>query len=126
MSLDYLEDLKGQVDNGKNWYAAPGGNTNEWKISEDPESLKGFAQRAANQWKFEQSVYQLVNQSEVGTGGSYLVCKKILEPGPRGEPRLQWMLVDTKEAAEMLRDVSQGPSPYFGTFVIETFQPVGG
>ena len=126
MSLDYLEDLKAQVDRGKAFFAAPGANTNQWKISEDPEELKGLAQRAANQRKFEQSVYQLVSQSEVGAGGSYLVCKKIMEPGPRGEPHLEWMLVDTKDAAEMLRDVSHGPSPYFGTLVIETFQPMGG
>ncbi len=123
MSLDYLEDLSAQVDRGKTYFACPGTQASEWHFAEEVERLKVLAQRAANSRKMEVSIYRIVNMMDTVTGDSFLVVRKILEPGPRGEPHIQWTVVDTREAAEMLRDVSQGPTPYFGATVELSVKP---
>ena len=123
MSIDYLEDLESAVTNGRRKFACPGANANEWYIADSLEELRSKAQRTADVRRFQCSVYRLVNKMETVSGDSYLVVRKILEPGPRGEPHFQWSVVDTREAAEMLRDVSQGPTPFFGAVIEETFNP---
>jgi hypothetical protein len=123
MSLDYLEDLSAQIDRGKVYYACPGVQAGEWHLAGAVDDLKNFAQRAANSRKMEVPIYRVVNMMDTVTGDSYLLVRKILDPGPRGEPRIQWSVVDTREAAEMLRDVSQGPTPYFGATVEQMVKP---
>ena len=123
MSIDYLEDLESQVTNGRKKFACPGAGANEWYLSENIEKLKPKAQRTADARKFQTHIYRLINRMETVTGDVYFVVRKILEPGPRGEAYFQWSVVDTREAAEMLRDVSQGPTPYFGAVIEETFNP---
>lgn len=123
MSIDYLEDLASKIDAGHVYFACQGGNSNEWYVMTSLEDLKAKAQRAANNLRFEVNIYRLVNKMETGSDDSYLVVRKILEPGPRGEPHLNWIIVGTREAADMLRDVSEGPSPYFGAVVELTFKP---
>ncbi len=123
MSIDYLEDLDRAISVGKDLYACPGTQSSEWEISSDLETLEKKAKRSANALKFEVHVYRLINKADVITGDSFLVVRKILEPGARGEPRFQFAVVDTKEAAEMMRDVSQGPSPYYGASIEKTFKP---
>lgn len=123
MSLDYLEDLAAQIDRGKIYYACPGVQAGEWHLAGSVDELKNFAQRAANSRKMEVPIYRVVNMLDTVTGDSYLLVRKILEPGPRGEPKIQWSVVDTREAAEMLRDVSQGPTPYFGATVEQIVKP---
>ena len=123
MAMDYLEELELDITNGVTIYACPGATSNEWNIGEDLEDLKKKAQRAANSRKFQTHIYRLINRMDTVSGDSYLAVRKILEPGPKGEPHLNWVLVDTREAAEMMRDVSQGPTPYFGATITETFEP---
>ena len=123
MSLDYLEDLSAQIDRGKIYFACPGVQAGEWHLAGAVDDLKNFAQRAANSRKMEVPIYRVVNMMDTVTGDSYLLVRKILDPGPRGEPRIQWSVVDTREAAEMLRDVSQGPTPYFGATVEQMVKP---
>ncbi|MFN8392653.1 MAG: hypothetical protein U0136_20335 [Bdellovibrionota bacterium] len=123
MSIDYLEDMEASVTNGRKKFACPGPNANEWHIADNVEDLRPKAQRTADARRFQTHIYRLINRMETVTGDSYLVVRKILEPGPRGEPHFQWSVVDTREAAEMLRDVSQGPTPFFGAVVEETFNP---
>lgn len=123
MSIDYLEDLENAITNGRRKFACPGPNANEWHIEDSLEGLRAKAQRTADVRRFQCSIYRLVNKMETVSGDSYLVVRKILEPGPRGEPHFQWSVVDTREAAEMLRDVSHGPTPFFGAVVEETFNP---
>ena len=123
MSIDYLEDIERAISNGKELYVCPGVQSSEWEISEDDASLEKKAQRTANATKFQCHIYRLINKADALSDDSYLVVRKILDPSAKGEPRFQWGIVDTKEAAEMMRDVSQGPSPYFGASIHLTFQP---
>jgi hypothetical protein len=126
MSIDWLEDLERAIEFGEEYYACPGMQGSEWYISKQAAELSKRAQRVADTKKFPVSVYRMVSRANTVSGDSFLVVRKILDPGPRGEPNLQWALVDTREAAEMLRDVSQGPSPYFGASVEETVNPSAG
>ena len=123
MSIDYLEDLERSITNGKDLFACPGVQSAEWELSSDAETLEKKAQRTANSLKFQCHIYRLIDKADTVSDDCYLVVRKILDPGSRGEPRFQWSIVDTREAAEMMRDVSQGPSPYFGLTVEETFNP---
>jgi hypothetical protein len=123
MTIDFLEDLETAVTNGRLRFACPGPNANEWYLSESLDDLKVKAQRTANARRLPTHIYRLINRMETVAGDSYLVVRKILEPGPRGEPHFQWSVVDTREAAEMLRDVSQGPSPFFGAVIEATLKP---
>jgi len=123
MSIDYLESLEQSVDSGQILYACPGSAQNRWHFANKPNDLRTQAQRVADSRNMEVSIYQLINKMDAVPTDSFLICRKILEPGPTGEPKLEWTLVDTKEAAEMMRDVSQGPSPFFGATLFETCKP---
>lgn len=123
MSIDYLEDLERLIDNGREIFVSPGVQSSEWELSSDIEPLRRKAQRTANANKFSVHIYKLISKGDIISDDSFLVVRKILEPSPRGEPRFQWGIVDTKEAAEMLRDVSQGPTPFFGATIFETYKP---
>jgi hypothetical protein len=124
MSLEYLEELEHQVDSGRDVYVCPGQGPNQWHISSSLEELRLKAVRAANAKRYPVSVYRLVNKMETLPNDSFLVVRKIVPgSGRSAEPMMQWILVDTREAAEMLRDVSFGPSPYFGAAVAEVHKP---
>lgn len=123
MSVDYLEDLENKIDRGMVLFACPTAVSGEWILGNNIEEIKPKAQRAANAKKHELNIYRLVNKSDAVTGDSFLVVRKFLEPQQNGTPKMQWALVDTREAGEMMRDVSQGPSPYFGAIIEETFTP---
>ncbi|HMO18348.1 MAG TPA: hypothetical protein PKA63_08800 [Oligoflexia bacterium] len=123
MAIDYLLDIERKLDQGKELYACPSVNSGDWIFSGTVEEIRPKAQRAANSKKHELAIYRLVSaQDSMGQDG-FLVVRKFLEPQKDGTPRMQWSLVDTKEASEMMRDVSQGPSPYFGAIVEETVKP---
>lgn len=114
MSLEYLENLEILIESGKEFFVCQGVQSSEWTLANSVESLVKSAQRAANSRKYPVNIYRLVNRWEAGVQDSYLVVSKILSTSPNGIPKIHWTIVDTKEAAELLRDVSQGPSPYFG------------
>ena len=124
MSLDYLEDLEQALDSGHVYYACSGQGQNQWHVSSCIKDLRDKAQRAAKAKHYPVTIYRLVNRSEAFATDSYLIVRKISPTTSRtGEPLLQWALVDTKDAAEMLRDVSFGPSPYFGAVIEEIHAP---
>jgi hypothetical protein len=122
MTMDYLAEVEHDVDSGRTIYACPSHQGQEWHLAESLEDLRKKAKRTANAKKYPCNIYRVINRMDTGEGDSYLVVRKILDPGPKGEPHLNWILVDTREAAEMLRDVSQGPTPYFGATVEETIE----
>ncbi len=124
MSLEYLEELEQQVDAGNDIYVCPGQGPNQWHLSSSLKDLRVKAVRAANAKRYPVSIFRLINKMETLPKDSFLVVRKILPASARGgDPIMQWILVDTRDAAEMLRDVSFGPSPYFGAQLAEVHKP---
>ena len=123
MSLTFLEQLEIDINNGEIYFACPGSGVNEWFISKELDKCRQRAQRTANGQKFEATIYRLINPLDAAQGDIFLTVRKILDPGARGEANIRWILVDTKEAAELLRDVSQGVTPFFGAAVEERVEP---
>ena len=123
MSIDWLYDLERDIDNGKDRFACVGLGRNQWLIKPTMEELDKMANRVANQRKMGVNVVKLVNKDDALTGDMFLVPTTIGDPGSRGEPSIEWSTVETKEAADMMRDVRHGPSPYFGMQVEKTVEP---
>jgi hypothetical protein len=123
MSIDFLMDLERNIDNGKEVFACPGVSRNQWIIGRPLDELKRSAKRSADHKKLPVNIVRLISKSDAIAGDLFLVPTQIGDPGPRGEPQIQWSTVETKEAAEMMRDVKHGPSPFFGMQVEETVPP---
>ncbi len=123
MSIDWLNDLERDIDNGKEYFACPGVGRNQWSIGEEVEDLQRIAHRTANHKKMPVNIVRLISKHDAISGDLFLVPTKIGDPGPRGESQIEWSTVETKEASEMMRDVRHGPSPFFGMQVEETVEP---
>jgi hypothetical protein len=123
MSIDYLYELERSIDAGKPVYACPGVAQKHWIISRSVDELRKLARRSAENRKTTVNIVRLVSKHDAISGTLFLVPTGIEEPGNRGEPQIKWSTVETKEAAEMMRDVRFGPAPYFGMEVEETIEP---
>lgn len=123
MSIDWLWDLERAIESGKVYFACQTIGRNQWAIGKSIEELKKIAKRAATHRKLPVDIVRIVSPHETVAGDLYLVPTEIGDPGHRGEPNIKWSCVETKEAAEMMRDVRKGPSPIFGTQVEETVDP---
>lgn len=123
MSIDWLNDLERAIDNGKEIFACPGVSRNQWMIGKSVDELSRQAKRTADSRKMAVSIVRLINKQDAVAGDLFLVPTKIEDPGPRGEPQIQWSTVETREAAEMMRDVRQGPSPFFAMQNETTINP---
>ena len=124
MSIDWLFDLERAVDGGREVFACPGVGKNQWVIGKSVDELKKTAQRAADLKKLPVSIVRLVPKMDAVAGDLFLVPVKIGDPGPRGEPQIEWKPFETREAGENMRDVRHGPSPFFGMQVETTVDPV--
>ena len=123
MSIDWLFDFERSIDNGKEIYACAGVGRNEWIMGKPIEELRKVAKRAAEHKKLPINIVRVISKHDAIAGDLFLCPTSIDNAGPRGEPNVKWSAVETKEAAEMMRDVKQGPSPFFGIQVVETVQP---
>jgi len=119
MSIDYLLELERIISSGQEVYACPGAQEKKWVISRSFDDVKRQAQRVASSRKQLVDIVRLISFSDVMPGEMYLVPIGIEAPGARGEPNIRWSTVESKEAAEMMRDVREGPSPFFGMQVYE-------
>ncbi len=126
MSIDFLFDLERSIEGGKEVFACPGIARNSWVFAKSVDELKRQAQRAADNRKMPVNIVRVISKNEAVAGDLFLVPTAIGEPGPRGEPNIQWTTVETKEAADMMKDVRRGPSPFFGMQSEETVNPTGG
>ncbi|RIL10272.1 MAG: hypothetical protein DCC75_04715 [Proteobacteria bacterium] len=126
MSIDFLFELERSIDGGKEIYACPGLGRNQWVIGKSAEDLKKQAQRSADSKKMPVQIVKLISKQDAVAGDMYLVPTQIGDPGARGEPNIQWSVMETKEAADNMKDVRKGPAPFFGMQLQETIQPVGG
>jgi hypothetical protein len=123
MSIDFLMDLERAIDSGRDVYACPGVGNKQWVISKSIEDLKKIAKRAAENKKRSIDVVKLISKHDAIVGSMYLVPTQIDEPGARGEPQIKWDIMETKEAADQLRDLKFGQSPYFAMEVVDTVSP---
>lgn len=123
MSIDWLFDLERDIENGKEIFACPGTGRNQWMMGKNTEELRKHAKRAANTKKMAVNLVRLVAKGDALMGDLFLVPVEIGEPGARGEPQIKWSAVETKEAAEMMRDVRRGPAPFFAMQVEESVEP---
>jgi hypothetical protein len=122
MSIDWLLDVERALENGKEIFACPGAGRNQWQISKAIDELRKVAQRAADAKKMSVNIVRLALRQDAVAGDLFLVPTAIEEAGPRGEPNVKWSTVETKEAAEMMRDVKHGPCPFFAMQVEETIE----
>lgn len=123
MSIDWLLDLERSIDGGKVVFACPGLGRNQWVMGKTIEDLMATAKRAANTKKIPVNIVRIIPKNDAVTGDMYLVPTTIGEPGARGEPVIEWKPIEAKEAAENMRDVRKGPSPFFGMQVETTVNP---
>jgi hypothetical protein len=123
MSIDWLLDLERSIDGGKTVYACSGVGRNQWVMGKTVEDLMPAAKRAANTKKIPIQIVRIIPKNDAITGDMYLVPTNIGEPGVRGEPSIEWKPIEAKEAAENMRDVRKGPSPFFGMQVETTVNP---
>ena len=123
MSIDWLYELERAVENGKDVYATQSVGRSQWVIGKSVPERERVAQRTADHKKLAVTIARLVSKDDTVAGDLFLVPVEIGDPGHRGEPNVKWSAVDTKEAAEMMRDVRHGPSPCFGLQVIQTLEP---
>jgi hypothetical protein len=123
MSIDFLQDIERAIDHGTEIYACPGLGRNQWEISKSIEQIMKVAKRVATNKKSEVKVMMLAPSHQHTTDVPLLVPTKIRDNSDRGTAQIDWTVVETKDAAETLRDVSQGPSPYFCLSAVETIKP---
>jgi hypothetical protein len=123
MSIDWLLDLERAIDGGREYFACPGISRNQWVLAKTVEELKKQAKKTADHKKMAVSIVRIIGKGDAVAGDLFLVPTTIGDPGPRGEPSVSWSTVETREAAEMMRDVRHGPSPFFGMQVEETVEP---
>jgi hypothetical protein len=122
MSIDWLLEIERALDNGKDVFACPSMGRSSWQLSKTVDELRKVAQKAADMRKMAVNIVRLVPKQDATAGDLFLVPTGIDETGPRGEPNIRWSTVDTKEAAEMMRDVKHGPCPFFAMQVEETVE----
>lgn len=123
MSIDWLYELERAVENGKEIFVTQTVGRSNYLVGKTVEELKKTAQRTADHKKLAVAIARLIPKEDAIAGDLFLVPVDIGEPGHRGEPTIKWSAVDTKEAAEMMRDVKHGPSPVFGMQIEETCEP---
>jgi hypothetical protein len=124
MSIEFLNDLERDIEMGREVWACPGVSPKDWVFSKTgAEPLRKIAQRTANVTKMKVQIGRLGSRYSV-SAATMLVPTHIGDSGLRGEPHVKWSLVESKEAAEVLRDIRFGPSPYFAFEVEESFNPI--
>ena len=123
MSLEYLEELVEKIDNGREYFTCQGQNVHQWHIANSILELRPKAQRAANLKRYPVNIYRMANGMGNTNCDSFLIAKKIVPTGADQQPHIEWAIVDTRQAAETVRDVTYGPSPFFGLVLEETIKP---
>ena len=122
MSIDWLMELERALENGKDVFACPSVGRSSWQISKSVDELRKVAQKSADMKKISVNIVRLVPKQDATAGDLFLVPTGIDESGPRGEPNIRWSTVETREAAEMMRDVRHGPCPFFAMQVEEVIE----
>lgn len=113
------DELESQVHGGVELFCSIDPRSGQWAFARTVEALLPSARQFVMKRMLPGTIYRLVAPAEATTGDQYLYVRKV-EPQPSGAGiTYHWGIVDTREAAEMMRDVSEGPLPYFGATVVE-------
>src|SRR5262245_40417858 len=120
MSIEWLQELERAVETGTELFACPSVGRDQWTVARSRAELRKVARRAAGNTRAPVQIVRLIPPAEVTPGELFLVPTSVEKPGPRGEPQVRWSVVETKDAAELVRDVRHGSSPYFGMQAEET------
>ena len=123
MSIDFLQDLERAIENGKELFACPNVQNKQWVISKNIDDLLKIAKRTAESKKRPIEIVKLISRHDTVAGSLYLVPTHIEDLGNRGEAQIKWDIMETKEAADQLRDLRHGQSPYFGMEIVQTINP---
>ena len=123
MGIEFLEDLSSAVDRGTVIYVCQGPLSGKWEMHKTLEGIKQLAKRSASAKKLPIKVMRLVNSQSLLPETPILIPSKIGDDDNKGMGNINWSIVDTAEAAETLRDVRHGPSPYFGLEEVDVVSP---
>ena len=123
MGINFLEDLAEAVGRGTSIYVCPGPLTGRWEMHKTLEGIKQLAKRCANARKAPVKVMRLIPSTNILPENQILIPSKIGSEDEKGMANVTWSTVETVDAAETLRDVSHGPSPFFGLEPVDTVNP---
>lgn len=124
LAFEWLIELERAIEKGDQILGCPSVGEKQWAIQKPIDELRAVAKRVADAKKVPVHIYMMLTQNETMVGDVYLVPTRIENtPVQRGNPQIQWSIVETKEAAEMMRDVRFGPSPFYGIQEHEVVEP---
>lgn len=121
--IDWLSELERAVGRGQKVLACRDVNEKNWIIGRPIDDLRNLAKRVADAQKISVPIVALLPHTEAVFGEYFLVPTKIVDSHDRNAPPISWATVDSKEAAEMMRDVKYGPSPFFSMQTVEVIKP---
>lgn len=107
-----------------NVYACPAPGKNKWQFAKQAEELRPIAKRTARSLGIPVTIFRVLNGAarEVQPE-TFLIVRRVVGIQNNGEKDIEWAMVDTEQAANTLRDVSFGPTPYLPLRSEETLSP---
>ncbi len=121
IDLDFLDQIEQRLEDGLEVYACQGAGAYQWYILNSLDDILLKAKQAVDLKKYPLNVYRVISGSEVAPE-SYLVVKRVVI-STVGEPRYEWVQVDTSDAAEQVRDITYGPTQFFGLITETVLKP---
>lgn len=109
------------ISAGHSFFACKTPGDNNWKFAREIDNLRAVAARAARSIGAPVPIFRAIRPAEETQIDTYLIIRRLR--GSSGGHAIEWSIVDTEEAAKMLRDVSCGPTPYFPLTREEVIQP---
>ena len=123
MFFEFLERLERVILNEEEVYACQGVGTYQWYIEYDIDDIVAKAQATANVKKYPIPIYRISRGEDINPSESYLVVKRVIMSAV-GDFLYEWVQVDTREAAELVRDVTHGATPFFGLVTEQIVKPI--
>lgn len=123
MSIEFLFELERTLDKGQKIYGCAASQQGRWELATSIEAIRKAAKRTAIAKKGAVQIMQLLPASSNVPDGSLLIAAKIGEEEAKKAGNITWSTVGSVDAAETMRDVRHGPSPFFALQFEETTEP---